>query len=34
MGAIGGVEKLLMNIFVFLLGGYAKFNQSIEIIHE
>ena len=30
LGAVGGVELLLLNIFSFFFGGYAQFNCVIS----
>ena len=29
LGAIGGVEKILMKFIVFFLGGFAQFNSTL-----
>ena len=34
LGAIGGVERILMNFTIFILGSYSKFNSTIELINQ
>ena len=33
LGAIGGIEKILLRFFIMIYGGYANFNASIESIN-
>ena len=34
LGAIGGVEKILMKFLCFMIGGYASFNSAIVTINQ
>ena len=34
LGAIGGVEKILLKIMSFFLGGYASFHAAIETMNQ
>ena len=34
LGAIGGVEKLMLKIILFFIGGFTTFNSTIEIVNE
>lgn len=34
LGAIGGVERILMNFTIFIFGSYSKFNSTIELINQ
>ena len=33
LGAIGGIEDVLMQVLAFFLGGYIQFNAVIQAYH-
>ena len=34
LGAIGGIEKLLLKWLTFIFGGFIQYNAAIEIINQ